>query len=169
MYNVEFKYISGRKRKLGDYRYDRKLARHQITVNDDLHLPLKTLTTIHEIAHLVCFEKNGKSVKAHGNEWKQEFKLLLAEALTKKPSLDIQISLEKALLKPRATHLVEKPLNKYTNTVNDIGFGQKFKLIGSNKIFIKGAKRRTRYSCQLINSNKQYSVAADAEVLNINP
>ncbi len=167
-HGTQFKYVSGRKRKLGDYRFDPNNHKHYITVNSELPLPLKTLTILHELAHLICFVKNGRSVKSHGNEWKLEFKLLLAEALTKNPSLDIQISLEKALLKPRATHVSEKLTNPNATTVADLSIGQKFKLIGSNKVFTKGQKRRTRYSCTLDNCNKLYSVAANAEVLNIN-
>lgn len=35
------------------------------------------MTLIHEIAHLVAFEKFGRNIKPHGDEWKLVFRQLM--------------------------------------------------------------------------------------------
>jgi hypothetical protein len=35
------------------------------------------MTLIHEIAHLVAFEKYGRNIKPHGQEWKHTFQQLM--------------------------------------------------------------------------------------------
>jgi hypothetical protein len=40
-------------------------------INTDL------ITLIHEIAHLVAFEKYGRNIKPHGHEWKHTFQQLM--------------------------------------------------------------------------------------------
>jgi predicted SprT family Zn-dependent metalloprotease len=35
------------------------------------------ITLIHEISHLVAFEKFGRNIKPHGNEWKYSFQRLM--------------------------------------------------------------------------------------------
>ena len=52
-------------------------GRHQITVNSSLNTYRFLITLIHEIAHLVAFEKYGRYIKPHGIEWKRTFQQLM--------------------------------------------------------------------------------------------
>jgi predicted SprT family Zn-dependent metalloprotease len=44
-------------------------GKHEITVNSNLNKYKFLITLIHEISHLVAFEKFGRNIKPHGNEW----------------------------------------------------------------------------------------------------
>jgi predicted SprT family Zn-dependent metalloprotease len=42
------------------------------------------ITLIHEISHLVAFEKFGRNIKPHGNEWKYSFQRLMIPYIRQK-------------------------------------------------------------------------------------
>jgi predicted SprT family Zn-dependent metalloprotease len=42
------------------------------------------MTLIHEIAHLVAFEKYGRNIKPHGQEWKHTFQQLMVPYIHQK-------------------------------------------------------------------------------------
>ena len=75
-YHIHFKIVNGRVTRHGDYRKNPD-GSHQITVNATLNKYRFLITTIHEIAHLVAFQKYGRFIKPHGLEWKHTFKLLM--------------------------------------------------------------------------------------------
>ena len=61
----------------GDYRRRKAHGNHQITVNASLNKYRFLITLIHEIAHLMAFEKYGRHIKPHGLEWKKTFQHLM--------------------------------------------------------------------------------------------
>ena len=76
-YDFDLKITRPRKSKLGDFRPPKPGKRSSITMNEDLG-PYQFLTTfVHELAHLITWEKYGHRAAPHGKEWKQCFGALL--------------------------------------------------------------------------------------------
>lgn len=74
--HVHLKIVNERQTRHGDYRR-RPDGSHQITVNASLNKYRFLITLIHEIAHLVAFEKYGRTILPHGAEWKHTFQRLM--------------------------------------------------------------------------------------------
>jgi len=73
---VHLKVVNERVTRHGDYR-KMPNGKHQITVNSTLNQYRFLITLVHEIAHLVAFEKYGRDIKPHGKEWKHTFQHLM--------------------------------------------------------------------------------------------
>ena len=71
-----------RKSILGDYRHRTAAENHRISVNGNLNKFAFLITLLHELAHLLTFEKFGNRVQAHGQEWKAIYGQLLARFLS---------------------------------------------------------------------------------------
>lgn len=169
---VKFKIVPGRKTKLGDFRYSDLSSKLTITVNGDLNSYSFLITSLHEIAHLNTFQKYGKSVQAHGMEWKNAFRDLLEPVLASK-SLpeDIEKALWKSFVNTKASSCsdlaLSRVLKKYdvendTIHLESLVKNTTFALNGKN--FKKGDLRRSRYVCIEISSGKQFLVHALANV-----
>lgn len=76
MNSVHLKIVNERQTRHGDYRKGLN-GKHEITVNANLNKYRFLITLVHEIAHLVAFEKYGRLIKPHGNEWKITFQRLM--------------------------------------------------------------------------------------------
>ena len=79
-YNCHLKITRNRNSKLGDYRKMPDNS-HQITINGTLEPQLFFFVLTHELAHLIAFEKYGRRISPHGQEWKQTFREMLLESL----------------------------------------------------------------------------------------
>ncbi|MGK4569367.1 SprT-like domain-containing protein [Flavobacterium sp. 3HN19-14] len=73
---VHLKIVNERQTRHGDYRKGIS-GKHEITVNANLNKYRFLITLVHEIAHLVAFEKFGRNIKPHGAEWKYTFQRLM--------------------------------------------------------------------------------------------
>lgn len=162
-----------RQTKLGDYRPPGKIPYHRISVNHNLNPYAFFLTFIHEVAHLVTYEKHGHLRQPHGEEWKGNFRKLMM------PFFDCGIfpaDLEKALknhmknikASGQVDLILSRTLKKYNETVDewvldDLKPGDKF-LYQEKRKFKVLEKRRTRYKCLDLNSNKMYLIHALAPV-----
>src|SRR5690349_6371391 len=78
-YHVHLTVARERKSILGDYRHRTHHQNHRISVNGNLNKYAFLITLLHELAHLLTFEKFGNRVSAHGREWKTVFGQLLAQ------------------------------------------------------------------------------------------
>lgn len=78
-YKVHLTVARERKTILGDYRHRHGQQTHRISVNGNLNPYAFLVTLLHELAHLLTFEKWGNTVAAHGREWKTVFGQLLAQ------------------------------------------------------------------------------------------
>jgi hypothetical protein len=169
---VHLKIVNERQTRHGDYR--RALnGKHEITVNASLNRYKFLITLIHEIAHLVAFEKFGRNIKPHGEEWKITFQRLMVPFIRpeifpqhllpllarhfRNPSAssDTDTTLSLALKQ------FDQPTDK--NYVFEIPYGSVFR-ISNGKIFKKIAVRTKRFECVEISSGKTYLFNPNAEV-----
>ncbi len=174
-YKVHLTVTKKRQSILGDYRHTAIGKNHRISINGNLNKYEFLITLLHELAHLLTFEKYGNRVESHGKEWKQFYSSLLADFLQQNffPE-DISKALYKTINNPAATANGETELLKVLRNYNvvkkegysiveDITAGNLFET-EKGKIFRKGAKRRKRYECLEIATGKFYSFSAIAEV-----
>jgi hypothetical protein len=174
-HELAFDFVVSKKRdsKLGDFRFAPNKG-FQITVNHNLNPYAFLVTYLHEVAHLVTYQKHKNSVNPHGQEWKVAFFELFEPILDSEllPAELVEI-LQAYLINPVATSngytpLVEA-LKKY-DPIDDTSAillfnlqeGQTFRL--KNLHLQKGKLRRTRYICQEVHSGKLYLVAKNAQV-----
>jgi len=172
LHEVHLKIVNQRVTRHGDYR---KLPTggHQITVNSNLNKYRFLITTVHEIAHLVAFQKFGKFIKPHGREWKQTFQHLMLPFL--RPEIfpnELLPILAKHFKNPKASSdtdaVLSLALKKYDpendkHYIFEIPLGGTFR-IHNGKIFKRGNKRVKRYECVEMATGRMWLFNPNAEV-----
>ncbi|MEO5499901.1 MAG: SprT-like domain-containing protein [Ginsengibacter sp.] len=160
---------------LGNYIGKYKDRNHRISINGNLNKFFFLITLLHEIAHLLAFEKFGTRIKAHGTEWKKEYGHVLASFVIKKifPP-DIEEELRRTLKNPAASSCAEKELLRILKRY-DIGKGHLLLLeqlkeddlfkIKSGRVFQKGNKVRTRFLCKEVATKKMFLFSPVSEVV----
>ncbi len=129
------------------------------------------ITYLHEVAHLITFEKYGRKVAPHGKEWKSVFAYIL-KPLCKPQVLpdDIQKAVMNYVRNPRAASCSDRALTevlgKYDENpkvfLKDIRKGELFTF--QERVFRKGALRRTRFVCDEVRNGKSYLISSHAEI-----
>ncbi|RXG22725.1 SprT-like domain-containing protein [Leeuwenhoekiella aequorea] len=169
---VHLKIVDERVTRHGDYR---RLADggHQITVNTNLNTYRFLITLIHEIAHLVAFQKYGARIKPHGKEWKYTFQNLMLPFI--RPEIfpkQILPVIANHFKNPKASSDTDAKLmlalkefdpSNDKNYIFEIPEGSYFKIY-NGKIFKKGARRVKRYECIETASGRIYLFQPNAEV-----
>tara|TARA_R110002124_G_scaffold131910_1_gene294296 strand:+ start:22596 stop:23192 length:597 start_codon:yes stop_codon:yes gene_type:complete len=170
--NIHLKIVNERVTRHGDYR---KMpdGQHQITVNANLNNYRFLITLIHEIAHLVAFQKYGRKIKPHGKEWKFTFQQLMLPFLRPEVFPNNLLPLLALHFKnPKASSDTDTRLSlalKQYDPPNDksyifeIPLGGNFRLY-NGKIFKRGNKRVKRYECIEIATGRVYLFNPNAEV-----
>jgi hypothetical protein len=158
--------------KHGDFRR-KKNGEIAITINQTLNPYRFLITLIHELAHYQVYKTNGFNIKPHGEEWKNSFRMLALPFLTPQIFPDPLCRLFARYLKnPKAStdrdfELVmalrshDPPSTKIA--LIDLDQGRQFK-IDNGRIFVKLTRRRTRFECQEVASQKSYLFSPQAEV-----
>ncbi|QLG45983.1 SprT-like domain-containing protein [Costertonia aggregata] len=171
--NVHLKIVNERVTRHGDYRRMPN-GSHQITVNASLNKYRFLITLVHEIAHLVAFEKYGRRIKPHGSEWKKTFQYLMLPFLRPEifPSKLLPL-LAKHFRNPKASSSTDANLSialqKFDVLENDkiyvfeLPHGSIFKIY-NGKYFRKGNKKIKRYECIEIATGKVYLFQPNAQV-----
>src|ERR1700712_3546147 len=83
-YKVHLTITRERKSILGNYRNKIFDQNHRITINGNLNKQSFLITLLHELAHLLAYEKYGPGVPPHGVQWKKEYGLILSKFIVKK-------------------------------------------------------------------------------------
>jgi len=169
---VHLKIVNERVTRHGDYRKGLS-GKHEITVNASLNKYRFLITLIHEISHLVAFEKFGRNIKPHGNEWKYSFQIMMVPFIRPEifPSNLLPL-LARHFKNPTASSDTDATLalalKQYDaqndkNYIFEIPYGCVFR-IPNGKIFKKIALRVKRYECIEVNSGRVYLFNPNAEV-----
>ena len=171
-YDIEIKIKSERKTRHGDFRVLSN-GNCLITINSNLNKYRFLITLIHEIAHLYVYKLFKNSIKPHGLEWKNQFRILILPVLNPdifpkvllpllanyfknpKASTDSDIELVKEL------KMYDPPTDK--NYIHELDLGTRFGIY-NGKIFKLENKLKKRYKCIELETGKYYLFNANAEV-----
>jgi SprT protein len=159
---------------LGNYRNRHSDKNHRISVNGNLNKYSFLITLLHELGHLLAFEKYGNKIPAHGVQWKNEYSKILAVFISKKifPA-DIENELLQTLNNPAATSCAEtsllRVLRKYDTHKPGIFLleelpDKSFFRVKNGRVFSKENKIRKRYLCKDLTTNKLFLFSPVAEV-----
>ena len=164
-HNISLTITKGRSTKFGDYRPPQNTKGHRITLNYNLNQFAFFITLIHEIAHLVNWNKHRSKVKPHGEEWKYEFGVLMNPFLNESTfPTDILKCLKVYFQNPKASSssdtLLMKALIQHNNEptgtfIEELPENSIFTFKG-NRTFRKGEQIRKRFRCIEIKTKKIY-------------
>jgi hypothetical protein len=171
--SVHLKIVNERQTRHGDYRKG-ITGKHEITVNANLNKYRFLITLVHEISHLVAFEKFGRNIKPHGNEWKYTFQQLMVPFI--RPEI-----FPNSVLPLVANHFKNPTASSDTDArlafalkqfderkadvhyIHEVPSGSLFR-IKNGRIFKKNGLRTKRYECVEVNSGRLFLFNANAEV-----
>ena len=165
-YKVQLTITKKRKTILGDYRHTTGRENHRISINGNLNPYAFLITLIHELAHLVTFDRYGNRVEPHGKEWRNGYKMLLLEFMGYKifPA-DIVEALERSLHRLPASSCADdvlmRVLQKYDQQSDALQFVEQLEdnslfEIEEGRVFKKGKKLRKRFQCVEVKTGKLY-------------
>jgi hypothetical protein len=173
---------------MGDYMPPHNGRNHTITINRNLNKYSFFITLLHEIAHLITWNKYKGKVQVHGTEWKTEYRkllnyfLLMDSLLPDEEKLfpsDVRAALKKHICNPPAAQCSDiqlaRTLDRYGEdknflTLEKIPSGSHFRIVYSRDklskdVYIKGEKRRTRFYCIHAFTHKKYLIHALCKVV----
>ncbi|HWR93643.1 MAG TPA: SprT-like domain-containing protein [Flavobacterium sp.] len=170
---VHLKIVNERQTRHGDYRKALN-GKHEITVNANLNKYRFLITLVHEISHLVAFEKFGRNIKPHGAEWKYTFQRLMVPYI--RPEI-----FPHQLLPLIANHFKNPTASSDTDArlafalkqfderkpdihfIHEVPSGSFFR-IKNGRIFQKKGLRTKRYECLEVKTGRLFLFNANAEV-----
>lgn len=170
---VHLKIVNQRVTRHGDYRRLSNGA-HVITVNVSLNKYRFLITLLHEIAHLIAFEKYGKGIKPHGIEWKRTFQYLMLPFIRPEvfPSRLLPL-LANHFKNPKASSDTDARLSlalkefdrqeEGKHYVFELPHGSIFRIY-NGKLFQKKNKKVKRYECIEVATGRVYLFQPNAEV-----
>lgn len=161
-YYIHIKITRNRNSKLGDYR---KLPdnSHEITINSTLAPQLFFFVLTHELAHLIAFEKYGRRISPHGNEWKDTFRKMLLESL-EVYDVDLKPIIVKFSKSPKANFMASPDLVKYFHIetqddslqfIEELQKGDFF-IYRNEKYLLEGLIKKN-YLCKNLATGRKYS------------
>lgn len=176
-YKVHLTITRSRSTVLGDYRNAIAGKAHRISVNGNLNRYAFLITLLHELAHLITFERFGHTVASHGKEWKLQFAELLKHFLQNGifPD-DIRLQLTASLKSPAASSCADdalmRVLRKYDEIkenhylVEEIQPGTYFQT-KNGKIYRRDEKIRKRIKAVEVDTGRVYLFSPIYEVIKV--
>nr|NQU90894.1 SprT-like domain-containing protein [Bacteroidota bacterium] len=172
-HHVHLRIARKRKTKLGDYRPPVNGYSHRISINYDLNAFAFLITFLHEMAHLVVWEKYKNKARPHGCEWEGNFRFLL-NSFNEKNIFPaeiahlIQNNQQKLFASFYANDKLSRLLKNWDTgkaniTVEQIPENGLFKL-SDGRVFKKLGKRRKNYLCFCLSNKRRYIFNPLAEV-----
>lgn len=173
-YKVHLTIARERKSILGDYRHQTNGKNHRISVNGNLNPYSFLITLLHELAHLLTFDRFGNKVQSHGKEWKAIFGNLLQHFVQQKvfPE-DVSNALLCSLQNPAASSCADdallRVLKNYDEKNDDLVFvenvpaGSLF-ATHDGRVFKRGEKVRKRFKCEEVSTRRLYLFSPVYEV-----
>lgn len=173
-YKIHLTITKERRSVLGDYRFAVHGKNHRISVNGNLNSFAFLITLLHELAHLIAFEKYGNRIAAHGKEWKLIYGEILHQFLLLNifPG-DIAIEIKATMHSPAAGSCAEdgliRVLRKYDQKQDQKKLVEEIDVNGSfqtddGRIFKRGDQLRKRIRCLEIKTGKIYLFSPVYEV-----
>lgn len=168
-YYIHIKVTRNRNSKLGDYR---KLPdhSHEITINSTLVPQLFFFVLTHELAHLIAFEKYGRRISPHGNEWKETFRQMLLQSLDVYEE-ELRPIITKFSRSPKANFMASPDLVKYFHIekqddnlqfIEELKKGEYF-IYRNEKYLLEGLIKKN-YLCKNLATGRKYSFKPLARV-----
>lgn len=168
-YYIHIKVTRNRNSKLGDYR---KLPdnSHEITINSTLVPELFFFVLTHELAHLIAFEKYGRRISPHGNEWKETFRQMLLQSIDVYNE-NLRPIIVKFSKSPKANFMASPDLVKYFHIERQddaLVFIEKlqkgdFFIYRNEKYLLEGLIKKN-YLCKNLATGRKYSFKPLARV-----
>lgn len=168
-YSIHIKVTRNRNSKLGDYRKLRDNS-HEISINSTLAPQLFFFVLTHELAHLIAFEKFGRKISPHGNEWKYTFREMLLESADVYDE-DLKPIITKFSRSPKANFMASPDLVKYFHIDNQnddevfiekLSKGENF-IYREQKYLLEGLIKKN-YLCMNLATGRKYSFKPLARV-----
>lgn len=168
-YSIHIKVTRNRNSKLGDYRKLRDNS-HEISINSTLAPQLFFFVLTHELAHLIAFEKFGRKISPHGNEWKHTFREMLLESADVYDE-DLKLIITKFSRSPKANFMASPDLVKYFHIDNQnddevfiekLSKGENF-IYREQKYLLEGLIKKN-YLCMNLATGRKYSFKPLARV-----
>jgi SprT protein len=168
-YYIHIKVTRNRNSKLGDYR---KLPNHshEITINSTLVPQLFFFVLTHELAHLIAFEKYGRKISPHGNEWKETFRHMLLQSISVYEE-DLRPVIIQFSKSPKANFMASPDLVKYFHIekqedsltfIEELEKGDFF-MYRNEKYLLEGLIKKN-YLCKNLATGRKYSFKPLARV-----
>lgn len=176
-HKVHFTVSRARTTVLGNYRSRHSNKNHRISVNGNLNKYSFLITLLHELGHLLAFEKYGPKIPSHGAQWKYEYGQILADFIARNifPE-DIRKELLQTLQNPAASSCAEdsllRVLKKYDAHTPGLFLLEElpdnsYFIIKNGRLFQKVNRVRKRFLCKDIGNSKMYLFSPVAEVKKI--
>lgn len=173
-YKVHLTITRERTTLLGNYQASHAGKNHRISINGNLNSYAFLITLLHELGHLVAFDKFGHRIQAHGSQWKSEYSRILSFFITRKvfPE-DVEGELMATLENPAATSCAETSLLRILRRYDSPKPGfylleelppESLFRIKNGEIYQKGTVKRTRYLCKDVKSRRLFLFSPVTEV-----
>ena len=170
--NIYLRIVNERKTRHGDYR---RLpdGQHLITMNATANKYRFLITFIHEVSHLVAFERFGRLIKPHGNEWKYIFQQMMIPFIIPEifPKQLLEV-LRLHFLNPMSSSDIDPrlaiALKQYDSDekrclIYEVPLGSIFR-IKDGRVFRKGKRRIKCFDCIELSTGQRYIFQPHAEI-----
>jgi hypothetical protein len=171
--NLKIKIEQPRRSKLGYMKQDKIRNIYTISINNNLSPSKFLYVFLHEYAHLMVAQKY-KTYKSHGYEWQQAFFGLLSEAIQKtlfQPNIAqtiIKQYFHKGVYSRQRDFIISRSIDEADQVapalyIKDLAVGTSF-MLKNGMHFILLEKKRTRFLCSELKTNKKYLISSYAIV-----